>query len=674
MLACVFVGVLVGAAPARAQGLPGAPDAPRGPATLLAGDPSGGEFVLFRANGDYRRPFFAAVRLPGSGWGAPVALSAPAACCAVLDANANGEAVVAREDYAGVYAAIAVRGATAFGSPQRLASWAPGQSPAEDVRVAIGERGDAVVAWSAGGQVMAAVRAPGSRAFASPTVVGPVAAVDSPMRSVDVNGRGDAIVRWIGAGGTFTAWRPADGAFEPAQAIPRAPFNSTARTGEQALTRSDPGPFELNQSFSLSDDGRATAVLGQFSVAPVHQVFVLTADLGAPWSSPVAVDAPVGGLSQFSAGFNGAGAGMVLWSTRSLATPSSAGAWSAVERTRGSADFTPVESPLPAAASTDCTAIVVGPLGDVAVAYSTQGASTVLITRRRGEAAWTAPQDLGTGRACFLALFDFYKRIAVGPDGDVAVATRSSDAVRAAYRGSDGVMRPMTLSPGPPTGDVVGPVLGAGRATAAWQQADAKALRVMTRDFGPGGVGTLSTVASLSPTRFGPPSACRPKGSVTVADNKLARIFSTRGRFGATMFWGCLFARGAPTILASGGIPPRLAGTKTAYAYAVYDEAEMTSTDNVTVVDLRNDASSPTQLNGHVTVPSIVLNTRGSVAWIQCSSLTGRLDQCAVYRKPSGGEMKRLAGGTKIKRGSLRLAGTRLSWLDGARRRYSTLR
>jgi len=84
--------------------------------------------------------------------------------------------------------------------------------------------------------------------------------------------------------------------------------------------------------------------------------------------------------------------------------------------------------------------------------------------------------------------------------------------------------------------------------------------------------------------------------------------------------------------------------------------------------------SQPIKLKGYVAVRSLVLNSRGGMAWIQCSLLPGQLSLCAVYRSDSDQPMRRLAGGRRINPRSLKLRGTRLSWIDNNRRRYSMLR
>lgn len=70
---------------------------------------------------------------------------------------------------------------------------------------------------------------------------------------------------------------------------------------------------------------------------------------------------------------------------------------------------------------------------------------------------------------------------------------------------------------------------------------------------------------------------------------------------------------------------------------------------------------------------SHILRPSGSVAWIEEAWLIDAAWRFRV-RKREGGRTARLDQGSRIYRTSLRLTGTRLSWVEDGRRKYSTLR
>ena len=201
---------------------------------------------------------------------------------------------------------------------------------------------------------------------------------------------------------------------------------------------------------------------------------------------------------------------------------------------------------------------------------------------------------------------------------------------------------------------------------------------------------------------------CRPKGSITILENRVGRIFAdepvapSEDRKLYTTYQ-CAFDTGRvievddPFEASFAYRPPAmdLAGRLLAYAIDS-NSVDGPSNTSIIVRDLSQgpryddtvlDVSartSETQLAPKI--GSVVANPGGGVAWISCPQAP-RVDgtrgpTCLrpghpdhVFKVDSGTKRRRLlASGSDIDPGSLRLRGSRLTWRQGGRTRSATLR
>lgn len=214
--------------------------------------------------------------------------------------------------------------------------------------------------------------------------------------------------------------------------------------------------------------------------------------------------------------------------------------------------------------------------------------------------------------------------------------------------------------------------------------------------------------ATAGTPAFQPPATgCRPKGSVTLAQTREARVYrrvrSLEGRV-----YGCVFAKRVPFALTAPQedgsrifLPPalKLRGTIVGYAFSIagYDASGETI---VRVDDLSRLDGDPNQGNGlsdasaglrgdeqDTTVGSLALAKSGAVAWISCEPSRDEdgIPHPSSCRRPGGtlrhvfslspnGLRRGLDRARKIDPASLRLRGAALSWTKGRRAQRATLR
>jgi hypothetical protein len=203
-----------------------------------------------------------------------------------------------------------------------------------------------------------------------------------------------------------------------------------------------------------------------------------------------------------------------------------------------------------------------------------------------------------------------------------------------------------------------------------------------------------ATVTSVRTIRFGAPprgfaarwlperpGRCLPPLARTVVRTARARVYQRRARDGIVHTYGCLASSGRAVPLDNVDdldnghqlLPPvALAGPFVAYQdiYS-YENAAEPGEYYVTahVVDLRTGrtvrqgCSDP---DCYANLDSLVLAPTGAVAWVS----DNRVWRLAGARKTP----ERLDGGGEVPADSLRLRGSRLSWVEGGRPRRATLR
>ena len=200
----------------------------------LTVDPAGDATVVWQGAEAPHAVILASSRPAGGAFGVPQVLTDPGAYAAQPDvaSDARGDAVAvwlkAEGSSRRVQAAYRPAGG-AFGAVQTLSQ---AGAEADEPRVAMDGRGDAVLLWSiAGGghaEVQAAVAAPGG-AFAAPvSLSGPAAVASVPQVALDEHG--DAIAVWDGWDGSNIriedSVRPAGASFGAPQLLSPAGYNA----------------------------------------------------------------------------------------------------------------------------------------------------------------------------------------------------------------------------------------------------------------------------------------------------------------------------------------------------------------------------------------------------------------------------------------------------------------
>ena len=600
------------------------------PHGYLAGDPAGQVIALFKPFPDSERPLYAVV---GSG--------------------------------------------TDFGPLQALTTQR--RSGAEQgFSLAGNERGDAIAVWieprprRSAGPIFASVHTAGAESFSAPAVLpGGLTSVVRPV----VNARGDALVTAANESTPSQWWRVAGGEF----------------TGPQPLPSTQVG---------LDDRGEALAVWSAYVGSSDRAAFWATAALGGAWSEPRAFAPPLFTPSSDSGlmkdlSVTGTGLGLAL------AEEYGGKPVRVISRAPG-ADQWVVEYAFPAGFE-DRVSVAIGERGD-AVLWWRRG-KVIYASVRSPEGTWGAPEPAFTDLPPWPYPDDYrgstmHTRGAVSADGTIAIVGQEDDSsIAVAYREPGGRFTRIRLrNPAPhelQARRVPALLLGRdGAGIAAWQEADGDRVKLAARTFDRNGPGAQREVAAVRQwAREGPASACRPRGSRTITQTRVARIYK-RGN----SLYGCMFARGKPVWLppphgdetpeafVSG--PSMLAGPVAAVPTIVEDHSVDTEILDAywRVIDLRDEENGVRRwvpLDGDV-ASDLVLNERGGLAWIACRWRTQIARRTcrpgdptlALRARDSGSSSKTrvLARGRSVAPRSLTLRGSKLNWTENGRRHSARLR
>jgi hypothetical protein len=181
--------------------------------------------------------------------------------------------------------------------------------------------------------------------------------------------------------------------------------------------------------------------------------------------------------------------------------------------------------------------------------------------------------------------------------------------------------------------------------------------------------------------------SCGPAGAQTLADNGIARIYTTATRrrppLTPARVYGC--ASGSTKAVSLGGGNhqyvelPTLGGHFA--GYALRSMGVDTGFTRVRVIDLRSGrviddaaATSPVaRPESFTAVTALVVNTRGHVAWVGSKRAIGVSRPTYEVRKIDSPAEALLDMGPDIGARSLRLRGTQLSWSHGRARRTARL-
>jgi hypothetical protein len=201
----------------------------------------------------------------------------------------------------------------------------------------------------------------------------------------------------------------------------------------------------------------------------------------------------------------------------------------------------------------------------------------------------------------------------------------------------------------------------------------------------------LALTALLAPAAIavasGPPASvqarCLPLGARSLAASRTARVYSWHGAV-----YGCVDATGQLRKLGGAGVcnrpdgavaPVTLAGT--VLAYGLERCGVDTGSSTVVVLNLstgirRADvpaATLPAGAESYSSVTALVLRRDGAAGWIaRSASLAGRRTIYEVHRF-AGGKSSLLDSGGSIAPGSLRLAGSLMTWRHGTATRSARL-
>jgi hypothetical protein len=190
------------------------------------------------------------------------------------------------------------------------------------------------------------------------------------------------------------------------------------------------------------------------------------------------------------------------------------------------------------------------------------------------------------------------------------------------------------------------------------------------------GVSVATSAGSISvATHCGPPSA------TTIAADGRVRVYALHQNFyGCSVEQGRSFRLGhAPRAVVESRIGSVAVAGDLA-AYAVLSIGVDTATASVVVRRLTDDhklkellATRAVGVEAFQSVGSVVLMADGSVAWIGLEhSIVASRTAIEVHAAGTGGD-RVLDSGPKIDPTSLRLHGSRLTWVDGRVTRHATL-
>lgn len=171
----------------------------------------------------------------------------------------------------------------------------------------------------------------------------------------------------------------------------------------------------------------------------------------------------------------------------------------------------------------------------------------------------------------------------------------------------------------------------------------------------------LAAVAVFAPTAAAAPS-CRIPGGHTLATGRIAKLIAIPTPRGSALF-ACIRRSGRKISLDGTFADARLAGR-----WVAWQRAGRPGHWRIAVHDLRTGRER--LVDGHVAAHSLVLTTRGTIAWAQRRD-DGPGTPLFANDVVSGG---RLLDGGDVDAASVRLAGRRVSWLSGGEPRSALVR
>jgi hypothetical protein len=193
-------------------------------------------------------------------------------------------------------------------------------------------------------------------------------------------------------------------------------------------------------------------------------------------------------------------------------------------------------------------------------------------------------------------------------------------------------------------------------------------------------------------------AACLPKGTTTLLQNRVARVYRDGPADDSPRFAvvGCVFAKGRQIGLDSpiegfyAHMPPALALNGTVLGWAATDCSQECATE-VHASDLArspdealNYSTATLREDEQVRIGSLTVTRAGGLAWITCPRRTRSEvePRClkpgakvGVYRKAAGFDTptERVAFGRDIDPSSLRRRKSTISWIQGGERRTASL-
>ena len=189
-----------------------------------------------------------------------------------------------------------------------------------------------------------------------------------------------------------------------------------------------------------------------------------------------------------------------------------------------------------------------------------------------------------------------------------------------------------------------------------------------------------SSVAESAGSTAGP-TRCGPASAQTLAADGRVRVYALH-----QVVYGCSVARGrsfrlghASRALAEARVGPvAVAGDLAAYGLQSFGVDTVSTsvvvrrlTNGSQIKELR--ATRAVGAEAFQSIGSVVVNASGAVAWIGSEhSIVGHSSAIEVHSDGTGGD-RVLDSGANIDPTSLRLHGSRLSWVDGGATRHATL-
>jgi hypothetical protein len=194
---------------------------------------------------------------------------------------------------------------------------------------------------------------------------------------------------------------------------------------------------------------------------------------------------------------------------------------------------------------------------------------------------------------------------------------------------------------------------------------------------------TIPGAAAAGAKSAGTAPVCGPAGAHTLAADAKARVYSRNGSV-----YGC--AKGAPKSFRLGSTsnstrqnrvgPLALAGVDAAYGLTNYGvdtvsaEVLVRQLSDGHLLRRQNAVAGNLPAEYFESVDAIVLKPDGSVAWTaHGGSIVSDKSSVTEVEKSDRSSRTLLDKSSRIKTGSLRLQGSRLSWRDGATTRSATL-